>query len=432
MDILVKYKKKRKDVLDILTDALDSVNPYYAVKKVFNKNKIILNDISFKITDFKNIYVVAFGKASFGMMSAVCDHINITKGVVITNDTSINSPSEKIEVVIGGHPIPNNKSIEGADKIINIVKQCDKNDLLLVLISGGGSTLFCKPRVNLSEFQEITRLLLKSGADITEINTIRKHLSYVKGGQLAELTKSVVISLIISDIVNDPIEFISSGPTCPDSTTFFDAKQILEKHHLWDKIPVGVKNILKEGINNRIKETPKKGNPIFDNIYNYIVANNNIACLAAAKKAKTIGYKTHLLTTSVTGEVKQVSDMILGELHKQIKNQIIIISGGEPTVIVKGDGKGGRNQEFVLNGVKQISNSDIVIASFATDGIDGNSDAAGAIADGFTDIRAKNKNLNPNTFLKDNNSYTFFSELNDLLITGPTGTNVMDIQLIIV
>jgi glycerate-2-kinase len=401
------------------------------VKKVFIKDKIVLNDILFNIADFTNIYVVAFGKASFGMISSVCDHVNITKGVMITNDATIKSPSKKIDVVIGGHPTPNINSIEGADKVINIINQCNKNDLLLVLISGGGSALLCKPRVSLTDFQEITRLLLKSGADITEINTIRKHLSYVKGGQLIQRAQSIVISLIISDIVNDPIEFISSGPTCPDSTTFLDAKQILEKYHLWDKIPGTVKSIIVDGINEKITETPKKGNPIFNNIYNFIVANNVIACWAAAKKAKTMGYKTQLLTTSVTGEVKQVSEQILGKVCKQTKNQIIMISGGEPTVTIKGNGKGGRNQEFVLNGVKQISNSDIVIASFATDGIDGNSDAAGAIADGFTDLRAKNKNLNPDSYLEDNNSYIFFSELNDLLITGPTGTNVMDIQLII-
>jgi len=426
-----QLQKKRKDILDILTTALESVNPYTAVQYVFNDNRIILNEVSFNISDFKNVYIVGFGKASVGMAQVVCDNVQVTKGVIITNDSSVQSISDKMEVVIGGHPLPNNESIKGTNEVIEVIKQCGQKDLLIVLISGGGSALLCKPRVCLEDLQETTTLLLNSGADINEINTIRKHLSHIKGGQLVRLSKGVVISLIISDIVNDPIEFISSGPTCPDSTTFYDAKKILEKYRLWERIPPKVRKVIENGISGKITETLKHGDPIFNNVYNFIVANNRIACNAALDKAKSLGYKTMLLTTSLTGEAKYVSDILLDKAKNHFKNSSIFISGGETTVTIKGNGRGGRNQELVLAGVKRIADSDIVIASFATDGIDGKSNAAGAIADGFTYSRAKNKDLSPERYLEENNSYEFFSFLNDLLITGPTGTNVIDIQLIL-
>ena len=428
----LELQKKRKDILDILTVALESVNPYNVVKQVFKNGNIIVNEASFNISDFKNIYVVGFGKASYGMVRAVCDFIHITQGVIITNDSSVKSISDKIDIVIGGHPLPNKGSIQGADKVIEVVKQCKEKDLLLVLISGGGSALLCKPRVSLEDLQETTNLLLESGADINEINTIRKHLSYIKGGQLVKLTKGNVISFLISDIVNDPIEFISSGPTYPDSTTFSDAKNILEKYHLWDKLPIKVRTIIDNGIDNKILETPKNYDPIFNNVHNFVVANNEIACNAAINTAKSLGYEAKLLTTTLTGEAKKISDMLIDKVKIHYKFQSIFISGGETTVTIKGKGKGGRNQEVVLGGVKRIANSDIVFASFATDGIDGKSDAAGAIADGFSFSRAINKELNPKKYLEENNSYEFFSRLNDLLITGPTGTNVMDIQLILI
>ena len=427
-----QLKKKRKDILDILTVALDSVNPYNAVKRVFEDGKVVFEAENFDTSDFENVFVVGFGKASVGMAQAVCDFVNVTKGVIVSNNPSVNLTCDKIEVIIGGHPIPDNGSIQGAEKITEIVKQCSENDLLIVLISGGGSALLCKPRVSLEGLQETTNLLLKSGADINEINTIRKHLSHVKGGQLIQLAKGLVVSLVISDIVNDPLEFISSGPTSPDSTTFYDAKKILEKYFLWMRVPLEVKKVIEDGIKGSILETPKKDDPVFDNVHNFIVANNEIACNTAAEKAKSLGYKTMLLTTSLTGEAKYASNALIDKAKNHPDNQTVFISGGETTVTIKGDGRGGRNQELVLGCVERIADSNIVIASFATDGIDGKSDAAGAIADGFTFSRACEKDLHPDKFLEENNSYEFFSELNDLFITGPSGTNVMDIQLIVV
>jgi len=276
-------------------------------------------------------------------------------------------------------------------------------------------------------------LLLKSGADINEINTIRKHLSFVKGGQLVKSAKCTVVSFIISDIVGDPVEFISSGPTSPDSTTYSDAKKIFEKYELWEKIPRPVRKIIEDGIQGRIPETPKKNDPVFKNVYNFIVANNELACRAAEEKARTLGYKTMLLTTSLTGEAKDIGKYLVDRARNYSveDGKIVFISGGETTVTVKGGGKGGRNQEMILSSVKGLDNTDMVFASFATDGVDGKSDAAGAIADGFTLTMACEKNLEPDKFLGDNNSYGFFKDLDDLLLTGPTGINVMDIQIII-
>jgi len=424
-------QKKRKDVLDILTYTIESVIPYNSVKRLFVGNKICINDEIFELSNFKNIFVIGFGKASVGMAKAVCNSVSVTKGVIITNDSLAKISHDKIEVIVGGHPIPNRGSIFGAEKIIEVTKQCNKDDLLIVLISGGGSALLCKPRISLNNLQKTTNLLLQSGADINEINTIRKHLSYIKGGQLAMLTKGTIISLIISDIINDPIEFISSGPTSPDSTTFSDAKKILEEYSLLKKVPPEVKKVIEDGINGYIPETPKKSDPVFNKVYNSIVANNKTACKAAQNKALELGYKPKIITTSISGEAKHIVNSLFNMSNTYQKNQNILIAGGETTVKIKGDGKGGRNQELVLGGVERIANTDIVLASFATDGIDGISDAAGAIADGLTLSRANKKGLYPEKFLEENNSYVFFSLLNDLFITGSTGTNVMDIQLII-
>jgi glycerate-2-kinase len=426
-------RKKRRDVLDILKAALESVNPYLAVERVFKDGQIVFEAETIDTASFDNIYLVGFGKASIGMAHAVCDSIEITKGAVVTNDSSAILPSDKIEVVVGGHPIPNNRSVLGAEKILDVVKQCSENDLLIVLISGGGSALLCKPRVSLDGMQETTNLLLRSGANIKEINTIRKHLSHVKGGQLVKQAKGTVISMVISDIVGDPLEFISSGPTNPDSTTFSDAKKVLEKYDLWKEVPDGVRKVIYEGINGKIPETPKKDDPVFDQVFNFVVANNEIACEAALEKAKSLGYEGKLLTTSLTGEARDIGRYLVDKAKSSlIDEQTVFITGGETTVTIKGSGKGGRNLELVLGSIEDINDIDMVIASFASDGVDGNCDAAGAIADRFTPTRANEKGLISTKFLEENNSYEFFSELNDVIITGPTGTNVMDIQLILV
>ena len=428
-----ELKKIREDVLDILNSVLDAVDPYKAVKSRFNSDMIVFEEESIDISDFKNVYLVGFGKASVGMAQAVCDSVDVKEGVVVTNDPNNQVKNDNVVTVVGGHPLPNQGSVDGAEKILSIVEKCSDSDVLIVLISGGGSALLSKPRVCLEDLQSVTSLLLKCGANINEINTIRKHLSLVKGGQLAAASNGLVISFIISDIIGDPMSFIASGPTYPDSTSFADAKRVLEKYDLWAKVPSSVKKVIDDGVKGIIIDTPRKDDDAFKNVFNFIVANNGIACKAAEKKARNLGYKTMLLTTSLDGEAKEKGRFLVDKALNYIDSEgkIVFISGGETTVTVHGDGKGGRNQEMILGCVKDLFEKNIVFASFATDGIDGMSDAAGAIADGFTLSRAQIKNLDPDVFLRDNNSYEFFKNLDDLFMTGPTGTNVMDVQIVI-
>ena len=426
-------KEVRRDILDILTSAIEAVDPYNALKENFDGNSIVFNSKIIDTADFNDIYLVGFGKASIGMAEAVCNSIKIKSGAIISNDYNQNLKTKHIKILIGGHPIPNEDSINSTEQILEIVKNCGKDDLLIVLISGGGSALLCKPRVNLSDLQKTTDLLLKSGANINEINTIRKHLSYVKGGQLATQANCTIVSFIISDIIGDPIEFIASGPTYPDSTTYHDAKDILKNYNLWMKIPQSIIEIIDNGITGKIPETPKKNDSLFSNVHNLIVANNEIACKTAEKKAKDLGYQTMLLTTQLEGEAKDVGKYLVEKAKNFSVNveKMVFIAGGETTVTIKGKGKGGRNQELVLGSVKELSDNSLVFSSFATDGIDGVCNAAGAIADKFTLSKANKMKLNPDDYLDDNNSFEFFKLLDDLLKTGPTGTNVMDLQILI-
>ncbi|MEA3457782.1 MAG: DUF4147 domain-containing protein, partial [Candidatus Thermoplasmatota archaeon] len=356
-----KLRKIREDVLDILSFALDAVNPYKAVKSRFDGGKIVLEDAEIDSSNFEDVYLVGFGKASVGMAQAACDSINIKRGVVVTNDPNNSVQNNHITTVIGGHPLPNQDSISGADEVLEIVGECGKKDLLIVLISGGGSALLCKPRISLKGMQQTTDLLLKSGADINEINTIRKHLSFVKGGQLIRHAKCRVVSLITSDIVNDPMEFIASGPTYPDSTTYNNAQNILSKYTLWEKLPSDVRRIIKSGIHGDIPETLKNGDPVFDNVHNFIIANNETACNAAEIKAKELGYEPVLLTTSLTGEAKDAG-IYLVEKTCESNGEKIFISGGETTVTIRGNGKGGRNQEMILGSIKNLDSKDTVFA----------------------------------------------------------------------
>jgi len=428
-----ELKTIREDILDILEHALNAVDPYKVVKKCFYDKSIVFDKHVIDLSKFKNVFLVGFGKASVGMAQAVCDYIDVKRGIVVTNDPIKKVKSSNIETVVGGHPLPNQDSVKAADKALEIAKKCDKNDILIVLISGGGSSLFSKPRTKLKDLQMVTSLLLKSGADINEINTVRKHLCLVKGGQFAAAAKCFVVSFIISDIIGDPISFIASGPTYPDSTTFSDAKKILEKYDLWEKSPSSLKKVIDDGVKKLISDTPKKDDIVFKNVLNFVVANNKIACKAAEEKARKLGYKTMLLTTSLNGEAKKIGKFLANKAlnYMNLGEKFVFISGGETTVTIQGDGKGGRNSETVLGCVKDLDSKDVVFASFATDGVDGTSNAAGAIADGFTYDKAQKKGFDPTVFLDNNNSYNFFKNLGDVLMTGPTGTNVMDIQIIV-
>ena len=417
-----ELKIARENVLKMLNAAIDAVDPYRATKDYLHP--------FFERSNYQTIYLLAFGKASVPMARAVCDTLQIKKGVVITNEINNKVHCKNVETLVADHPIPTERNIEATNCALSMINQCRSNDLLIVLISGGGSALFCKPRVSLTDIQRLTDLLLRSGADIKETNTIRKHLSYVKGGQLAKLAKCDIFTYIVSDVVGDPLEFIASGPTVPDSTTYNDAKDVLKKYDLWENTPQSIQNVILKGINGELPETPKPGDSTFDRVSNTIIANNSKACEAVKSKAEEFGYKSTILSTELTGEARDVGKTLI-KYVKNLKSGTVLVAGGETTVKVKGSGKGGRNQEMVLSSVNYIADTDIVFSSLATDGIDGNSDAAGAIADRYTKERAEKKNMKADAYLENNDSYHFFKKLNDLLMTGYTGTNVMDVQLLL-
>ena len=295
-------------------------------------------------------------------------------------------------------------------------------------------------RISLADKREITGALLKSGATINEINTVRKHISDFKGGWLAKKAyPATILNLILSDVVGDPLDFIASGPTVPDSTTFSDAVKVLEKYKLWEETPASIRKVLSDGKKGLIPETPKANDKAFKKVHNVVVGNNRLASLAACEHSKLRGLKALLLTAALEGEARHVGT-VLATIAREVlssgnplKRPACIVAGGETTVTVTGKGRGGRNQEVALAAAMKLGGMDgVVVASLTTDGIDGPTDAAGAIVDGKTLTRASRMGLAPERFLADNDSYSFFSKLSDLVLTGPTGTNVNDVTTITV
>jgi len=426
-------QQKRELMLSLFSQVLKAVDPYAAVSSRIKKNCLFLHNKTIDVTKFHNVYVVGFGKGSIGMTQAVCDHLSITEGIAITNQTDKVVRHKKVETVVGGHPLPNDSSIMGAKKVLNLLSRCEPNDLVIILISGGGSALLASPRISLDDLQKTTKALLASGATIQEINTIRKHLSTVKGGQLVKSLPCKVVTFIVSDVVGDPLEFIASGPTVGDSTTFSDAFDILKKYKLWNVIPDSVRRVIDQGKKELIPETPSSDDPVFSHVSNLIVSNNSLACETAFTSAKKAGFHPVILSTRLTGEASELGPWLFERSKKthHETGETVFISGGEPTVTLTGDGKGGRNQELVLSMVPLLKGSESVFASFGTDGVDGMSPAAGAIADGNTLHRAKEQGLDVELFLKNNDSFTFFHRLNDDIVIGPTGTNVMDVQILV-
>jgi hydroxypyruvate reductase len=321
------------------------------------------------------------------------------------------------------------------------LKELNARDLLIVLISGGASALLPAPvePITLSDKQQTTDLLLRAGADITELNTVRKHLSALKGGNLAALAyPATTISLVLSDVIGDRLDVIGSGPTVPDSSTFSDAFAVIQKYKLTRRIPKAVRRRLEAGAAGKAPETPKPGDPLFRNVHNVVIGSNRLSLEAAAGQAKALGYRTLILSSTMQGEAREVARVhaqILREVHLSghpLRRPACILSGGETTVTVTGSGKGGRNQEFALAAAIDIAGlNDALVLSAGTDGTDGPTDAAGAIATGDTVKRAAALGLDARKHLCTNDAYPFFDALCDLIRTGPTGTNVMDIHLLL-
>jgi hydroxypyruvate reductase len=350
-------------------------------------------------------------------------------------------PLRHIQLKEAGHPVPDEAGYQGTREIIELLKGRSETDLVFCLLSGGGSALLPFPAegLTLADKQALTQKLLDCGATIQEINALRKHVSGIKGGRLARLAHpATVITLILSDVIGDDLESIASGPTVPDHSTFRDCRQILEKYALLTKVPPAVVEFIERGLAGEVEETPKGEDPAFARTQNVIIASNIQALQAARVRAEALGYSTLLLSSQIEGETKEVAK-VHAAVAKEIRTSghplnppACVISGGETTVTLQGQGLGGRNQEFVLAAAMEIAGMEnTVILSAGTDGTDGPTDAAGAVADGASFSRAEQKGLNASVYLQENNSYAFFSALDDLLITGPTLTNVMDLRLIL-
>jgi glycerate 2-kinase len=428
--------------IDIFSAALQAVDPYKAVEGQISHILSI-----YKSGGFKKLLLVSFGKAAFLMAKAVSDRASalITRGIVITKyghaiDSHLHA---HVEVCEAGHPIPDGNGLAATGQAMEMLKEADGMTLVVCLISGGGSALLVAPKDNISlpDKQGITELLLKTGASIDELNTVRKHISDIKGGRLAELAYPArVISLILSDVIGDKLDVIASGPTSPDSTTYRMALDVVEKYQLAKRLPKTVMDVLEKGLEGKVTDTPKEGNPIFERVENIIVGSNLKAAQAAEAKAKELGFEITILSTDLEGEARDVARWLAKkalEAKKSLEGKearkICLISGGETTVMVKGSGKGGRNTELALAFALEIEGiQGITLLSAGTDGTDGPTDAAGAIVNGETIQKARSLSLDPAVYLKNNDSYNFFSKIGELFITGPTGTNVMDLQIILI
>ncbi|KXB03521.1 hypothetical protein AKJ47_02100 [candidate division MSBL1 archaeon SCGC-AAA261G05] len=433
--------------MEIVNEAIASVNPSSAVhhRLRLEGEKLIVGNQEFDLSETGKIIVAGGGKAS-GKMAEALEEIlgyKITEGVInIPEGTASKYNLGKIELVEAGHPLPTEGSVRGAEKIMGLVSDLDSQDLVICLLSGGGSALMTLPvdGVTLDELQETTQLLLKSGASIQEVNSVRKHLSKIKGGQLARaIHPARSITLIISDVVGDRLDTIASGPTYPDSTTYPDALEVIEKYGLTNQVPESVSKRLKSGVEGKAPETPKPEDECFSNAVHEIIASNSDAVKAAEAVGKSHGFNVSILTTKMQGEAREVGSELADiakkviEKREPVSRPTLLISGGETTVTVKGEGKGGRNQELTLSAAMNIAGLEkVTVASFSTDGVDGPTDAAGAVADGFTLERAEQSGLNPENYLERNDSYNFFKEIGELIIIGPTRTNVMDVTVLFV
>jgi len=437
--------KLRSDAMTIFQSALAAVDPEEAVRRHLriDGETLSLEGRRYDLGACERILVVGAGKAVAPMAKALEDMLGdrIDSGVLVVKDGH-GLPLKKIHVREASHPVPDERGVAGTLEILKLLDGAGRRDLVLCLISGGGSALLIAPAegITLPDKQATTRSLLACGATIHEINTIRKHLSRAKGGQLARAAHPAgVLSLILSDVVGDDLDVIGSGPTVPDRSSFEDTMEIFKRYEIWDRIPAPVRDRVAQGVKGALPETPKPGDPAFDGCAQVLVGSCLRALTAAAESAERLGYRSLILSSKVEGEAREVAKAfaaigkeVLSSDHP-LKPPACILTGGETTVTLQGDGRGGRNQEFVLAGALALDGTDrVVVLAGGTDGTDGPTDAAGALADGLSIRRAKALGMDPHAFLKRSDSYHFFKPLDDLIITGPTRTNVMDVYMLLV
>ncbi|MDA8422977.1 MAG: glycerate kinase [Nitrospiraceae bacterium] len=441
---------QNRNLIDIFNAALAAVDPYHAVSSAMKieNSRLHVAGAAYDLDAFNRIIVVGAGKATARMALAAEDALGsrISEGLIIVKEghTSLLRTIKQAEA---SHPVPNEAGVEGTKRVLDMVRLADEKTLVICLLSGGASALLVAPvnGVTLAEKQEVTTLLLKAGASINELNAVRKHLSAVKGGRFAKTgCPAQIVTMILSDVIGDKLDVIASGPTARDSTTFADAVSVIGKYGLKEKMPARLMAFLARGVDGQEPETVKSGDSCLHKTRNVIIGGITQALSAASEKARQLGFVPEVLTGELEGEARDAARFLAQtalrarELARQGERRCLL-SGGETTVTVKGIGRGGRNQEFALAFALEIDGVDgIAMLSAGTDGTDGPTDAAGAVVDGSTAQQARSLGVHPETYLGNNDSYTFFNKLDALtgehhhLITGPTGTNVMDIQIMLI
>ena len=437
-------RRVRRLCLHAIDNALEAINPSTSLKARLKvkRGKLIVDHLTFPLPNV--IKVLSVGKASIPMMQTMLSLLkdrDVSGILVAPKNEKIEWTDTRLEVFHSGHPFPDEDGVRAAEAVISTAGQMRKGDLLICLISGGASAMLPAPpeTIPLSDKRNVTEQLIKSRATIHEINTVRRHLSRLKGGRLVELCgASTVLSFIISDVSGNILSDIASGPTAPDPTTFRDAVNVLQRYGLWDGIPAPVKAYLQGGLIGNVTETPKPGDPRFRRVHNFIIADNRSACNAAKAALEKKRAHATILASSVDMEAQSMGNLLASVAHDDerfshpLQTSAAIILGGETTVQVRGNGVGGRNQETAMSAIERIAGlKGVAIAAIGTDGIDGNSPAAGAIIDGNSASRADQLGLNLREFMERNDSYNLFHALHDNIVTGRTGTNVGDLYILV-
>lgn len=430
----------RRHAVEILGAAVAAADPAAALRRLvrLEGDRLVVSGEAYDLRASR-IFVVGAGKASARMAGALEAILGdrLERGVVVTKYGHV-EPLRRVEVVEAGHPLPDAAGLEGARRVAAVASAAGAEDLVIVLISGGGSALLPMPAEGLTLEEKIatTDLLLRSGAAIAEVNTVRKHLSQVKGGGLARLAAPArVVTLILSDVLGNPLDAIASGPTVPDPTTFADALAVVDRFGLRSRLPAAVRHHLERGAVGEMPDTPKPGDAVFARTQTVVVGDIGLAAAAAVERASALGYHVRMCGTDVEGEARAVGarfGAMVREAHAGREAPPVrpacLVMGGETTVTVTGKGRGGRNQELALAAAILIAGlPQTLVVAFGTDGTDGPTDAAGAVADGTTLARAAARGLDPSAALAGNDTYPFFDALDDLIVTGPTNTNVNDL-----
>lgn len=445
-----------KTLLDIFNSALAAVDPYKAVLKAAHveRNQLQVAGVAYDLAAYARILVIGAGKATARMALALESLLGkkISAGLIVVKDGHT-VPLASIEQIEAAHPVPNEAGMAVTLRILDMARAADENTLVICLLSGGASALLVAPvaGITLQDKQETTRMLLNAGASITELNAVRKHLSGVKGGKLAQAAfPAQLLTLLVSDVIGDPLSVIASGPTSPDDSTYAEAWTAIEKYRLQKKLPQCVIDYLQLGIAGNVEETIRADAPCLRKTQNTIIASLHQALSAAQEKTVQLGYSTRIISETLQGEARDAAHFLAQTARAELASmqageQRCLLCGGETTVTVRGSGMGGRNQEFALAFALAIEGpvfeikacQEISLLSAGTDGTDGQNDAAGATVDGQTAARARSMSIDPRSYLENNNAYTFFQHLDNAtgahshLKTGPTGANVMDMQIVL-